>query len=79
MRWVSFAATFSFFNPGFRKLFQRGDEFDQCLFIQFSSYQEGGQAFYYLIRNESSFFAPFSFYQRSDPLPVASCIAWLRS
>ncbi len=30
--------------------------------------QKGGQAFYYLIRNESGFFALFSFNQRSDPL-----------
>ena len=29
---------------------------------------KGGQAFDYLIRNESSFFAPFSFNQRPDLL-----------
>ncbi len=29
---------------------------------------KGGQAFVYLIRNESSFFAPFSYNQRPDPL-----------
>ena len=37
-----------------------------------SSGATGGQAFDYLIMNESSFFAPFSFNQRPDPLPTVS-------
>ena len=32
--------------------------------------RERGQAFDYLIRNESSFFAPFSFNQRPAPIPL---------
>ena len=36
--------------------------------------RKGGQAFDYLIRNESSFFAPFSFNQRPDPFHILNSL-----